>query len=164
MTTQMKTRIFYILFLASSFISVHGQAIENNQIMVRADSVIQLGKNYRISYQYNYKDSLDEITTPQWNWGSSDYEVLTGPSTSSQTSHSTLSPRTISFLFILASTTRSFPLGAMLSEDVPASLSIGSDITLTEKDLEVTVSPLANTAVIGGNVNSPVLKNFNMNV
>jgi hypothetical protein len=88
MTTQMKTRIFYILFLASSFISVHGQAIENNQIMVRADSVIQLGKNYRISYQYNYKDSLDEITTPQWNWGSSDYEVLTGPSTSSQTSHS----------------------------------------------------------------------------
>lgn len=141
MTTQMNTRIFYILFFASSFISVCGQDIDNNHIMVKADSVIQLGKNYQLNYQYNYKDSLDEITTPLWDWGSRDYGVLKGPSTSSQSSYSIINGKikrtySVTFTFEL----RFLRTGKFTLPPMTAILVNGK--TVTSKPFTVRVTPL----------------------
>lgn len=53
----------------------------SGQIVIEADSVVQLGQTLRLRYQYNAKDSTEKIVSPSWDWGgNSGYEVLTGPS------------------------------------------------------------------------------------
>ena len=58
------------------------------QIVVNADSVVQLGQTFKLSYQYSTNDSTERIVSPTWGWdkNSNGYDVLMGPSRSSQTS------------------------------------------------------------------------------
>lgn len=71
------------LFL-STYISMQTSA----QIVVNADSVVQLGEIYKLCYQYSTKDSIDGIVSPSWDWEKNayGYEVLAGPNHSRQSS------------------------------------------------------------------------------
>lgn len=58
------------------------------QIVVNADSVVQLGQTFKLHYQYSTNDSTERIVSPTWDWdkNGNGYDVLMGPSRSSQTS------------------------------------------------------------------------------
>lgn len=94
--------LVFSLFL---FLSIYASA----QIVVDADSVAQLGQTYKLRYQYNFNDSTERIISPTWNWEKNIYgfEVLVGPSRSSQTSTSIKNGRTTTtygetFTFLLS--------------------------------------------------------------
>ena len=94
--------LVFSLFL---FLSIYASA----QIVVDADSVAQLGQTYKLRYQYNFNDSTERIISPTWNWEKNIYgfEVLMGPSRSSQTSTSIKNGRTTTtygetFTFLLS--------------------------------------------------------------
>lgn len=144
---RMKKKIYYILFLASIIVSARGQAIDHHQIMVKADPTIQLGKNIRICYQYSYMDSLDEIKTPQWNCECGDYEVITGPSTSSQTSHSITNGKmkttySVTFTFVL----RFLRIGEFTLPPMTAILANGKNVTSKPFTVRVTSLPIDKQA------------------
>lgn len=89
---EVEKYLYICLFALCIIISqrAEGQELDDivyNQIVVKADSVAQLGQNYRISYQYNCKDSLEEITAPQWNWNNQNYNLLAGPSKSMESTY-----------------------------------------------------------------------------
>lgn len=144
---RMEKKIYYILFLASIIVSARGQTIDHNQIMVKADPTIQVGKNIRICYQYSYMDSLDEIKTPQWNWGCGDYEVITGPSTSYQTSHSITNGKmkttySVTFTFVL----RFLRIGEFTLPPMTAILANGKNVTSKPFTVRVTSLPIDKQA------------------
>lgn len=144
----MNRKIYYILFFASIIISAYGQTTDYHQIIVKADSVIQLGKNFHLSYQYNHKDSLDEITTPLWNWGSKDYEILMGPSKSSQTTHSIKNGK----MTTAHSVTFSFVLNFLRTGEFtlpPMTAKLANGETVTSQPFTVRVSSLPNDKQAG---------------
>lgn len=82
-------------------IGINGKTIvENdkvyNQIIVKADSLVQLGKQYRLSFEYNTNDSTERIDSPSWDWDKNrdSYTILNGPSTSTSTNISIKSGKT----------------------------------------------------------------------
>lgn len=145
--------IYIVMFVSCLGIvqSAKSQIIDNNannQIKVNADSVAQLGQRYRISYQYNCKDSLEEITTPKWNWDSRDYEVFMGPSTSSTTSHSITNGKmkttySVTFTFEL----RFLRTGEFTLPPMTANLTNGKHVI--SKPFAVRVTPLPNDKQTG---------------
>jgi hypothetical protein len=59
------------------------------QIVVDADSVVQLGQRFRLRYQYSTNDTTDKIVSPEWEWGENNqgFDILYGgPSRSTMTS------------------------------------------------------------------------------
>ena len=89
-------RLWYsCLFLAFCTVAVtNGRAQVLNdktseKIVVKADTVAQVGTKFRLQYEYTTRDSTETIVDPSWNWQkfSTSYEVMAGPSTS--THHST---------------------------------------------------------------------------
>ena len=86
-------KMVFLIWLAVSFIPllVYGQSFDNkvyDAITIEADSVAQLGKSFHLKFHYNTKDSTDRILTPIWKWNKYDnnYQILMGPSRSTQTS------------------------------------------------------------------------------
>ena len=82
----------FIWLLLCIIISPHvqGQVLDDslvNKLVVRADPVVQVGKNFRIGFLYTSRDSLAGILPPQWNWDHPHHELLYGPSKSTQTSY-----------------------------------------------------------------------------
>lgn len=58
------------------------------QIVVDADSVVQLGQRFRLRYQYSTNDTTDKIVSPKWEWEKNNhgFDILYGPSRSTSTS------------------------------------------------------------------------------
>jgi hypothetical protein len=51
------------------------------QIVVDADSVVQLGQRFRLRYQYSTNDTTDKIVSPKWEWEKNyhGFDILYGP-------------------------------------------------------------------------------------
>ena len=85
-----KINIFHILCIAlCMLIALNSNAqVANdntyNQIVVEADSVVQIGTNILVKYIFTTNDSKEKIVSPTWNWdnSNSDYTILYGPSVS----------------------------------------------------------------------------------
>lgn len=63
------------------------------QIVVDADSVVQLGQRFKLSYQYSTNDTTDKIVSPEWEWGENNpgFDILYGgPSSSTMISTSSV--------------------------------------------------------------------------
>ena len=58
------------------------------QIVVDADSVVQLGQTFKLRYQYSTNDTTDKIVSPKWEWEKNNhgFDILYGPSRSTSTS------------------------------------------------------------------------------
>ena len=109
-----RRNIFLPWLVLFVFISIHatGQVIDDkvyNQIVVKADSVVLLGKQLRLQYEYNTKDPSEKIVSPIWNWDKNkhNYEILLGPNHSSNQSYSHINGKTEesygeTFTFILS--------------------------------------------------------------
>lgn len=70
---------------------VYGQATDSHiydEIIVNADSVVQLYQHIRINYEYNTLDPSDKIISPSLDWSNSSngYSVIEGPKRSYLTS------------------------------------------------------------------------------
>ena len=78
--------LFCIVSTNEAISQVHNDN-DSNRIVIKADSVAQLGENYRIEYQY-FCEKTTEVyhQTPIFNLNSSDYDVIFGPSMSETTS------------------------------------------------------------------------------
>lgn len=65
------------------------------QIVVDADSVVQLGQRFRLRYQYSTNDTTDKIVSPKWEWEKNNcgFDILYGPSRSTTTSISSVNGR-----------------------------------------------------------------------
>ena len=84
-----KNRIHHYLWLVICFcLSVCAIGEVSAQIVINADSVAQLGQTFRLCYQYSTNDSTERIISPNWDWekNTNGYDILMGPSRSSQTS------------------------------------------------------------------------------
>lgn len=90
-------RIRHYLWLVICFcLSVYTTGEVSAQIVVSADSVVQLGQTFKLRYQYSTNDSTERIVSPTWDWdkNGNGYDVLMGPSRSSQTSTTIRNGRT----------------------------------------------------------------------
>lgn len=58
------------------------------QIVVDADSLVQLGQTFKLRYQYSTNDSKNKIVSPKWEWEKNNhgFDILYGPSRSTSTS------------------------------------------------------------------------------
>ena len=58
------------------------------QIVVDADSLVQLGQTFKLRYQYSTNDSTERIVSPKWDWEKNNhgFDILYGPSRSTMTS------------------------------------------------------------------------------
>lgn len=65
------------------------------QIVVDADSVVQLGQRFNLRYQYSTNDTTDKIVSPELEWGENNhgFDILYGPSRSAMTSVSRVNGR-----------------------------------------------------------------------
>lgn len=65
------------------------------QIVVDADSVVQLGQRFRLRYQYSTNDTTDKIVSPKWEWEKNNhgFDILYGPSRSTTISTSSVNGR-----------------------------------------------------------------------
>lgn len=65
------------------------------QIVVDADSVVQLGQRFRLRYQYSTNDTTDKIVSPKWEWEKNNhgFDILYGPYCSTMTSTSSVNGR-----------------------------------------------------------------------
>lgn len=65
------------------------------QIVVDADSVVQLGQRFKLNYQYSTNDTTDKIVSPKWEWEKNNhgFDILYGPSRSTTTSTSSVNGR-----------------------------------------------------------------------
>ena len=82
-------RIHHYLWLVICFcLSVCAIGEVSAQIVINADSVAQLGQTFRLCYQYSTNDSIERIISPNWDWekNNNGFDILMGPSRSSQTS------------------------------------------------------------------------------
>ena len=90
MTIKMRSRrnYHYLQLVLCLFLSTYISMQTSAQIVVNADSVVQLGETYKLCYQYSDKDSIDGIVSPSWDWEKNayGYEVLVGPTRSLQSS------------------------------------------------------------------------------
>lgn len=92
--TSLKTLCFACaVFWATAAIGSKVQTVDDkvyDRIVIKADSVVQVGEKFRLSYVLNTKDSLEKKVTPLWSFdeGSTDYQIVHGPSTSTSTSFS----------------------------------------------------------------------------
>lgn len=57
------------------------------QIVVDADSLVQLGQTFKLRYQYSTNDNTDKIVSPKWEWEKNNhgFDILYGPSHSTST-------------------------------------------------------------------------------
>ena len=89
-----KINLFYTLCIAFCLVIVlnsNAQVANDNtynQIVVEADSVVQTGNTISVRYIFTTYDSQEKIVSPTWNWDKSNshYNVLYGPSHSTNTS------------------------------------------------------------------------------
>lgn len=89
-----KINLFYTLCIAFCLVIVlnsNAQVANDNtynQIVVEADSVVQTGNTISVRYIFTTYDSQEKIVSPTWNWdkNNSHYNVLYGPSHSTNTS------------------------------------------------------------------------------
>mgnify|MGYP002624155360 FL=1 len=82
-------RIHHYLWLVICFcLSVCAIGEVSAQIVINADFVAQLGQTFRLCYQYSTNDSIERIISPNWDWekNNNGFDILMGPSRSSQTS------------------------------------------------------------------------------
>lgn len=65
------------------------------QIVVDADSLVQLGQTFKLRYQYSTNDTTDKIVSPKWEWEKNNhgFDVLYGPSRSTSISISSVNGR-----------------------------------------------------------------------
>ena len=91
MANEMKYRRneWHLRIVLCFFLCIAANMQSVAQIVVDADSVVQLGKTFRLRYQYSYTDSTEKILSPNWEWEKNhpNYEVLMGPSRSTRTSY-----------------------------------------------------------------------------
>ncbi len=79
---------WYLWIMISFFLLASANKKAGAQIVVDADSVVQLGQTFKLRYQYSTNDLTERIVSPTWDWNnnSNGFDVLMGPSYSSQTS------------------------------------------------------------------------------
>ena len=79
-----------VITVVCIFISLNAKCQANmvyGDIVVKSDPVVQVGKEFRISYSFNSKDSTEKIVSPTWNWDmNNNYDILMGPSHATQSS------------------------------------------------------------------------------
>lgn len=100
---------WYLWIMISFFLLASANKKAGAQIVVDADSVVQLGQTFKLRYQYSTNDLTERIVSPTWDWNnnSNGFDVLMGPSRSSQTSTTIKNGRTFTtygetFTFLLS--------------------------------------------------------------
>lgn len=103
-------KILYCLGLVSClFCSNYAKGQVTNQIVVEADSLVQLEQTFKLRYQYNTNNSTEKLISPIWDWGNDKdgFAVISGPMRSTQTSTTIKNNKTTktygeSYTFILS--------------------------------------------------------------
>lgn len=78
----------YLYMVLCFFMLVSATEQMAAQIVVNADSLVQLWQTFKLRYQYSTNDSTERIVSPKWDWEKNNhgFEILMGPSRSTTTS------------------------------------------------------------------------------
>lgn len=74
----------YLYMVLCFFMLVSATEQMAAQIVVNADSLVQLGQTFILRYQYSTNDTTNKIVSPKWDWEKNNhgFDILYGPSRS----------------------------------------------------------------------------------
>ena len=85
----------YLYMVLCFFMLVSATEQMAAQIVVDADSLVQLGQTFILRYQYSTNDTTNKIVSPKWDWEKNNhgFDILYGPSRSTTISTSSVNGR-----------------------------------------------------------------------